>query len=87
MERAHICDFLIGFSMGATTGLLFAPNSGKKTRARLAEATTERAACVKECGEKVRDAALGGKDEIERYKKGVAEAIKRGTHEYKRAVS
>jgi len=91
MERARICDFLIGLSMGATTGLLFAPHSGKKTRTQIAEAATDGAAYVKEGGETVRDAVLGvverGKDEIARQKEGISEVIKRGAKAYKRAVS
>jgi gas vesicle protein len=91
MERVDICDFLIGFSMGTTTALLFAPRSGKQTRDRITEAATDGAAYVKECGETVRDAVLGfveqGKDEIARQKGGVADAIKRGAQAYKRAVS
>ena len=91
MVRARICDFLVGFSMAATAGLLFAPHSGKKTRSRITEAATDGAAYVKECSETVRDAALGvverGKDEIARQKEGISEVIKRGAQAYKRVVS
>ena len=91
MERARICDFLIGLSIGATTGLLFAPHSGKKTRTRITEAATDGVAYVKECGETVRDAVLGvverGKDEIARQKEGISEVMKAGAKAYKRAVS
>ena len=91
MERARICDFLIGFSMGATTGLLFAPHSGKKTRAQISEAATNGAAYVKDRGETLKGAVLGfierRKDEIALHKEGVAEAIRQGTQAYHQAVS
>ena len=71
--------------------LLFTPCSGKKTRARIAEAATDGVTYIKECGETVRDTVLSfveqSKDEIARHKEGVAEGIKRGTRAYKRAVS
>ena len=87
MEKTHMCDFLIGLSMGATTALLFAPYSGKKTRARITEAANNGGAYVKHCSETVSDAVLRVIDDIARQKEGVTEAIKRGTHVYKQAVS
>jgi len=91
MERPHVSDFLIGLSMGAATGLLLAPHSGKKTRARIVDTATHGVGYVKDCGETVSDAVLGfleqSRCEIARQKQGVAEAIKRGTDAYKQAVS
>ena len=83
MERSHACVFLIGFGMGATVGLLFAPYSGRRTRARITGAAVDGAAHVKEYGETVRDAVLGV---VEHSKEGVGDAIKRGTRAYRRAV-
>ena len=91
MKRVRICNFLIGMTMGAVTALLFAPRSGKRTRALIAGATADGISYVKGCGETVGGAVLGfieqGRGEIVRQKQGVAQAIKRGTHAYRRAVS
>jgi len=91
MERIHVRDFLIGLGMGAATGLLFAPQAGKQTRARITEVATDEAARVKDCGETVSDAVSGfidrGMDEIARHKEGVTEAVKRGTQVYRQTVS
>lgn len=91
MKKKDLCTFLIGLSMGAVAALLFAPYSGKKTRARITDAATNGAAYVKDCGETASGAVLGfieqGKDQIERLKEGFAEAIERGTRAYKQAVN
>jgi len=78
MEKIHISEFLIGMSMGAATALLFAPYSGKRTRARITQSAINGAAYFKGCGEKVSDAILGAIDEITQHKEGFAEAIRRG---------
>jgi hypothetical protein len=59
----------------------------ERERARITESASNGAAYVKGCGEKVSDAVLGIIDEIAQHKEGFVEAIKRGTHAYKQAIS
>jgi gas vesicle protein len=86
MERSRAAEFLIGLTVGAVTALLFAPRSGKKTRTWITETATDGAAYVKDCGGTVLGFIEQGKETITRHKHGVAEAVKLGTHAYKRAV-
>src|SRR5260370_10591 len=91
MERTDLFKLLIGFSAGAATGLLLAPDSRKKVRSGITDAATGGANYLKACSETVRDAVLDlleeRKDDIARHKEALAEAIKRGTETYRRVVS
>ena len=95
MERTDIGSFLIGVGMGATLAMLFTPSAGTKTRAQITKAAADGASYAKEVRDtvfkEVRDTVLSAversKDQIARQKEGVAEAIKRGSAAYKRAVS
>ena len=91
MERTEVGTFLMGVVAGAAVAVLLAPSSGTKTRSQITKAAGDGAAYFKD----VRDAVLGAversversKDQIARQKEGVAEAIKRGSEAYRRAVS
>ncbi len=87
MERTRIGEFLMGMSVGAAIGMLFAPRAGDKTRAQISEAATHGAGYVKDRSVTLSDAVIGLKHEIERHKHGIAEAIKSGTYAYKHAVN
>jgi gas vesicle protein len=87
MERTRIGEFLIGASVGAAIGMLFAPRPGNKTRAQISDAATQGACHVKDYSVSLSDAVIGLKHEIERHKHGIAEAIKSGTYAYKHAVN
>jgi gas vesicle protein len=86
-EKTRIGEFLIGVGVGTAIGMLFAPRAGDKTRARLGEVANQGACHVKDYSVSLSDAVIGLKNEIERQRHGVAEAIKRGTSAYKQAVN
>ena len=91
-------NFLIGLGVGAATGILCAPYSGKKTRERISDTASHGATYCKDRTATVSDAVMEfieqgrhffehGRDEILRQKLGVTEAIKRGSHAYRQAVN
>ena len=86
-EKTRIGEFLIGVGVGTAIGMLFAPRAGEKTRARLSEVANQGACHVKDYGGTLTDAIVGLKNEVERQRHGVAEAIRRGTSAYKQAVN
>ena len=87
IEKTRMGEFLIGMSVGAAIGMLFAPRAGNATRAQISDAATHGACLVKDRGASLSDAVIGLKHEIERHKHGIAEAIKSGTYAYKHAVN
>lgn len=91
-------NFLIGLGVGAATGILCAPYSGKKTRERITDTANHGASYCKDRSSTVSDAVMEfieqgrhffehGRDEILRQKLGVTEAFRRGTSAYKQAVN
>jgi gas vesicle protein len=90
MERADILKIMVGFGAGAATALLLAPYSGEQTRSKITDTAADGAAQAKEYGESVRGALLDAvehsKGDIARHREGLAQAIKRGSEEYRRIV-
>jgi len=60
-EGGMIVSFLLGGIIGAALGLLFAPQSGKKTRAKVAD-------LMNDMGEKGKDLAEKGEKYLEKQK-------------------
>jgi gas vesicle protein len=87
MERTEVGTFLMGVVAGAAVAVLLAPSSGTKTRSQITKAAGDGAAYFKDVRDAVLDAVERSKDQIARQKEGVAEAIKRGSEAYRRAVS
>jgi len=91
MNKNQICGFLLGVGVGATLASLYAPRSGRQTRAQIARAAADGATQVKGYGESVRHSANEllerSKQEVVRQKEGITQAIKRGTEAYQEAVS
>jgi gas vesicle protein len=90
MEKANIGNFILGCCIGGAAGMLLAPQSGNATRGRITKAAAEGKDAVHGYGKTVQGAVVTvmehGKDYLFRHKRGVAEAIKRGSEAYRRTA-
>lgn len=75
---AIMVAFALGAIAGAATALLLAPQSGEETRRMLAEK-------AREGREKANEAALRGKEFLDRQRETLASAIDKGKDAYQRA--
>lgn len=89
MEKTNIGNFLVGCCLGAAAGVLLAPQSGRRTRARITKAATDGKHSVQRYGKSAQGAVITvmehSKDYIARQSSGVTEAIKRGSEVFRRA--
>ena len=88
MERADIGSLFFGCCIGAAAALLLAPQSGKRTRAQITKAAADGKDSVHGYGKTVQGSVVTvmehSKDYIARQRRGVTEAIKRGSEAYRR---
>jgi gas vesicle protein len=81
MGKSDAVSVLIGFSLGAITGLLLAPNRGDRTRTLVMKAAADSKDSIEGYSKTVQDAVLAAveqsKDYFARQQRGVGEAIKR----------
>ena len=90
MEKPNIGNFLFGCCIGVVAGTLMAPQSGKTTRGRITKAATDGKDAVHGYRKTVQGAVVTAmehsKDYVSRHKRGVTEAIKRGSEAYRRTA-
>lgn len=71
----NLLFFLAGASLGAVVALLYAPQSGKKTREYISDKAEEGRDFLKEKGKEIREQA---EDYVEKSKELVAQQLERG---------
>ena len=86
-EGARFFYFLTGVGIGALIGVLFAPNSGEKTREVVASKAEEGRDFVVRKGRDVRDQATGyverGKEKLEEQRDHLSAAVDAGKQAYR----
>jgi gas vesicle protein len=90
MEKANIGNVILGCCIGVAAGILLAPQSGKTTRGRITKAASDSKDAVHGYRKTVQGTVVTvmehGKDYISRQRRGVTEAIKRGSEAYRRTA-
>lgn len=91
MNRDSVSALLLGLGIGTVIGLLAAPRSGEKTRARIIGKVRESSDYAKDQASSLRSSASDflekGMQDLERRRAGVAEAIEAGRHAYRKAIA
>ena len=83
--------FLLGLGVGVGIGFLFAPKSGRATRALIKDKAGECTEYLRQRGAEVKQSAAGwvdkGKEALNHQKDSLSEAEEAGNQAYREAVS
>jgi gas vesicle protein len=90
-DNSKLSYFLFGFGFGLAVGILFAPQSGEKTREYLKSKADEGKEFVRRRSEELKDSASElidrGRTAVSRQKEQLAAAIEAGKQAYREAVA
>lgn len=91
MSKDNTFGLMLGFGVGVGLALLFAPNSGDKTRTRIAKGTRDGADYLKRQATSWRDSATDmidkGQEEVTRQAEAIKVAVETGARAYRRAAT
>jgi gas vesicle protein len=81
-------NFLLGFGLGITVGVLFAPRSGQEIRGMIGSKATDSVDFVKRQSQELKDTAMDavekGKDAVNRQVEKIASSPENAAHVYQR---
>lgn len=77
--------FLLGLAIGAAAALLYAPRSGKETRAQLAETARDSRERLSSVAAKGKDLVREGRHAVERGGEMISSAVSEGRTAYEQA--
>lgn len=91
MTRECMAAWMAGLGVGAAIGVLMAPKRGEETRSMINDKVHETGQYLRDQADNLRSSVVElvdrGKQEVERQKTGVADAIDAGRRAYRRAVA
>jgi gas vesicle protein len=91
MNKENAFGLMLGFGLGVGLALLFAPDTGERTRSRIAKKTQEGADYVKRQATTLRDSATEiidkSQEQVTRQAEAVKAAVETGARAYRRAAN
>jgi len=90
-DENKLSYFFLGLGLGVAAGVLFAPKSGRETRAFLRDRAEESSDLVKRRAEELRDQAAEAidrsKSQIRRHRDNLAQAVDAGRQAYRESLN
>lgn len=83
-KSAAVIGLLAGLAVGAVLGVLFAPESGKKTREKISDKALDLADNVKDGYHSLKGTIINGKESLLGYKDEIVDKVKHKANEVSR---